>query len=136
MLEPSIRLYGTANAVVYIAFALMLFPEGLALGIFAFIFSSLLSLPVLLALCVFFGLIKRFSPGVIASWILLVLFVGFCAVLPFLVFGLYNDSLFGDQIFQLLGVGSAYLALLIQLPYIAKLFNNIHQKNEDSYENN
>jgi hypothetical protein len=135
MLEPSIRLYGAANAMVYVFFALMLFPAGLALGIIAAIFSCVITLPVLIALCLFFGLLRRIRPGIYCSWVLLFVVVGLCAWLPFWVFGLHDDFLFRDSIFQLVAVASAYLALLFQLPFFNQYLLSLHHKN-NNHENN
>lgn len=136
MLQPTSRIYFTANLLVYLFFALFLFPEGLGFGFVALFFSVLFSAPTIPLLMGCFYLIRRCRPGLTGSWVLLLFTVGAAAFLPLIAFTILVGSLAGDHIFFLFSFGSAFGSVLLQSFYIARYFKTLHYENEEFSSSN
>ena len=124
------RIYLTANLLVYLAFAFLLFPEGLGLGFVALLFSALFSAPTIPLLMGCFYLIRRYRPGLTGSWALLLFTVGSSAFLPLIGFALFDESIARDSTFFFLSFGSAFGATALQSLYTNRYFKTNHYENE------
>jgi len=136
MSQPTVRIYLTANSMIYLFFALAFFPEGLLVGIMAIIFSTLFSVVTLPLLWGYFSIVKRYRPNLTCSWITLFLMVAICASVTLLVTGILGIPIIDDGFFVGLSFGSAFLSALFQYRYINQYFQSIQHETELLPENN
>lgn len=135
MRQPSFRIYATANLVIYLFFAIALFPEGLGIGIMAVLYSAFFSSPTLLLLWGCFALLKQYRTSATGNWILLLLAVGLCAFVPMTLLGIVVDGKFSiDTDFLLISAGAAYGGTLLQVIYIHKYFKSIYHETVPAIE--
>lgn len=137
MLQPTLRIYLTANIIVYLLFAFAAFPEGLGFGFIAMLCAALFSAPTLFVLFGCFRLIRQLQPGLVGSWLLLSLAVCICAFVPMAMLSLESAvdmSLDKDFLAMCFGCGST--GTLLQCFYVNKYFKFIHHEAESGIENN
>ena len=128
MISSALRIYLTANILVYASFAVMLFPEGLAFGIIAIFVSFLLSFPALLLLLFCFYLIHKYRPGITTSWIVLGVTAIICIVLPMIILQAEFRHT-EDYIFSYLSAGAGLGGIVLQSVYLHKQFKSLHHEN-------
>lgn len=130
MQQPAFRIYLTANLAIFFVLSLFLFPEGIAMGVIAFSFSALSSVPSLLLLTACFHLIAHLKPGLGCSWLLLILSVIGGGSLPLLLLSIVDDSALKEDPVFLLSFGSAFAGTALQAFYINRYFKTIHHDSE------
>ena len=123
MRQASLRIFLSANLVIYLIFAIALFPEGFGWGILAVIWSAAFSAPTLPVLFAGFALLQRLKPRLAGCWLFLVLLIGTCAFIPQLLINLFDGGKFrvaGE--FFLLSLGGAVGGTLLQSFYLHQFF--------------
>ena len=135
MFQASFRIYLTANLLVFLVFGLAFFPEGMAIGLYAALFSLIFSLPTLTVLCLCFFLLEKRRPGVSISWLILLLVVGFCAFIPLWLFNSQSDNLLGDEFLVALCLISALGSTLLQSVFLHNYFISLHYETNDAAQN-
>jgi hypothetical protein len=128
MLNRSLRIYVTANILVYAGFALYLFPEGIIFGFLAIIISFLLSSPVILMLLLVFYILSRLRLQPVYAWIVFLIAIGLMAYTP--VYFFLMDDLVDEetQLFLAISFASAYLSVAFQCHVIHKLFKSFSRE--------
>jgi len=127
MLNPSFRIYLTANLIIWVLFTIALFPEGILFGMVAMAVSSVFSLPAFLLLLVCFSLIEKHRPKLILCWICLLLTVAFSVCIPSFILNI-DASWPNDSGFIWMSVGAGFGALLLQSFYLHKYFKTFTMK--------
>ena len=128
MFQSSFRIYITANVLIYCLVAVWLFPEGLAFGLVAIIVSLLLSLPVLFVLLISFFLVHKYSPGLLARWLLLALVLCFSVLIPPFFITRGEEFIANRELFYI-STGLGFGAVLLQSFYLHKYFKSLHHEN-------
>jgi len=125
MARPITRIYLTANLIIYLFFACTFFPEGLAVGFLAVLYSIVFSLPALIVLWMCFNVIGRRKPNIFFSWILLLLSVAIGAFMAMLFSTVAVDNTFSNVLSNL-SFAAAFCGTLLQGFYIQRYFKSLH----------
>lgn len=129
MIRPSLRLYLTANALVYLIVAFWMLPEGFLIGFFAVLFSAVYSLPSLLLLAAFFYTLQIRRPNLRLCWIFLCTVAAGCSFLPLFLLGFEFGELTGEwPLLITASVGGGFGSLAIQSQSIQRYFKKLQTK--------
>ena len=128
MFKLSFKIWLLANLVVFLIFAISLFPNGFQAGLHAVMFSSLFSLPAILVVYLFLRFLKLVHGNIIFSWIVLLIATGLTAYASHILF----DHWFGSEWRELLPLSlvSGYAAVLFVSPSLNYLFEKFQYESE------
>ena len=131
MLKLSFKIWSLANLVVFLVFAISLFPNGFKEGFTALFYSSLFSFPATIILYLFLVLLETIRTRIFFNWIILLTATGLTAYAAFLLFQFWFAEDAEELNFILpLSMVSAYAAVLFVSPSLNYLFQKFQYENE------
>jgi hypothetical protein len=127
MFYTSFRIYVVTNALFLAAFAICLFPEGLAVALIAAPFSLIFSFPLIFLLLAVIFLLNKFCPSPVASWLVFLASVAGMTYLPLHWFDISFFESGENRFFCSIAYISAFLSILILRKSIHKFFTPVEK---------
>jgi hypothetical protein len=132
MLKIPFKIWVVANGIVFVIFAVALFPVGTGTGFLALLYSCIFSFPAIGLLYFLLRFLQLAKGPVPFSWVALLLGTGVSAFVPYYLFHLYFKEASGELNFILpLSFISGYSAVLLFSPALHYLFQTFQYEAEN-----
>ena len=134
MLKLSFKIWMLANLVVFLVFAISLFPNGFSYGFNALVYSSLFSSPAIIIINLLLLLLEHLKGKIVFNWIVFLFATGLSAYTSFFLFQLWFKENLSELNFILpLCMVSGYAAVVFVSPRIHYYFEKFQYENEAQY---
>ena len=131
MIKIAFKIWGAANLIVFLVFAIALFPSRIGVGITALLYSSLFSLPAIAFLYLLLRFLQHVQGPVLFSWLVFFIGTAVSAFVAYYFFHLVFKEIISELNFILpLSFISGYSAVLIFSPALHYLFQTFQYERE------